>query len=476
MFYLPGTRASAFWITAAAILLVFYFAPVIPAQESESGESSAADKEEQQKEKEEEEEELKSLREKRAQTLQYGIDSQIIGLVDQLKEEKNDRHNKALVEVFEQTTNPKLQSKIAEFFTSRESDALKKSAYEKLKDYDDQRIDLVTSLTNYLQDYQDDDVTELFREMTEDPRNQVAQKAVIALGNSKKSEYTDTLLTLYEESANESLKSAALEALGKLGSKEAVDLLTEVVRDDDNSKSLRWKACSALGKIGGPEVLDTIEYLFGEQDPYLRMYAVQALSNFDSGRSRELLIEALRDDFWRVRKAAAASLGELGTREAVPILKFKAEHDPERNNVAVAAVEALGKIGGGESYSFLRDFFANGDVPFNLRMTAMRALVENDLRGSLKTLREVIEEEWDEENSRILEYTCKELSTTENRILQPLYKKMLDHSANFHIPIYGLRGIRLNNLRALKSEVKELTGEEHNRHVRELAKSVLEEL
>jgi HEAT repeat protein len=425
---------------------------------------------------EEEQEELKSLREKRAMTLKYGIDSQILGMIEKLKEERNDKHNEALLEVFDRTTNPKIQSSIAEFFRTIESKALKDTAFERLQEYDDMRPELVTALTAYLEEYQDQEITKLFNEMTEDPRNQVAGRAVRALGASGNDTYTRDLINLYEESSNESMKSAVLDALGKLGNDEALDLLIEEVRDDDNSKSLRWKACIALGKIGNPEALDTIEYLFGEKDPYLRMYAVRALSNFESDEVQTLLMEALRDDHWRVRVSAAESLGTLGSSKAVEILKFKARHDPERNNVAPAAIRSLGTIGGDKAFSFLREVYENDDYSDSLRLTAMRSLIENDLRGSLATLRKVIDEEWEEENSRILEYTCKELSTTENRILQPLYQKMLTHPDHFHIPIYGLRGIRLNGLRALKSEVKKLTDEEHNQHVRELAKTVLDEL
>lgn len=466
----PFSRLAARSTLLLIVLSLSAFITALPltAQESE-GEENAS-------EQQEKEEELESLREKRALTLEYGIDSQILGIVRKLKEEKNDRHNGALIELFRESSNPKLQATIAEFFTSMESDMLKEAAFEKLRDYDDMRPEVVSSLLAYLEERQSSEITELFREMTDDPRSQVSGRAIRALGNSGDESYVETLIELYEEASEESQKSAVLDALGNLGSDQALELLIDVVRDDDNSKSLRWKACIALGKTGNPEALETIEYLFGEEDPYLRMYAVRALGNFNSSEVEKLLMQALRDEHWRVRVSAAESLGELGSGKAVPILKFKAEHDPERNNVAPAAVKALGKIGGGESFDFLREFYADDDRSFKLRMTALRALVEEDLRGSLATIRKVIEEEWNEEGSKILEYTCKELSTTENRILQPLYQKMLTHRAHFHIPIYGLRGIRLNRLRALKSEVEKLTDEQHNRHVRELAKSVLEEL
>ncbi len=424
----------------------------------------------------EQDEELKSLREKRQLTLQYGIESQILGLVKKLKKTENTHHNEALIEVFERTTNPTLQSNIADFFKSIESDALREKAFTKLKDYDELRPDPVSSLIDYLEEYQNEEITALFQEMMEDPRSNVASRAVQALGKSGNEGYTDKLIQLYEDSSSERMQESILESLGYIGSDEAVELLTQVVKNEGNSKSLRWKACTALGRIGNPDSLKTIEYLFSESDPYLRMYAVRALQHFEDDRVIDLLMEALKDNHWRVRVAAAKSLGETKAEKAVPILKFKAEHDPERNNVAPAAVRALGKIGRKESYSFLRKLYSSEDYSFSLRLTALQMLVQNDLRNSLATIRKVIDEEWNEENSKILEYTCKELSTTEDRILQPLYQKMLSHPKGFHIPIYGLRGIRLNNVRALKSEVKKLTGEGYHRAVRELAKSVHDEL
>ncbi|MHB9074225.1 MAG: HEAT repeat domain-containing protein [Desulfobaccales bacterium] len=72
----------------------------------------------------------------------------------------------------------------------------------------------------------------------------------------------------------------AAEALGKIGSPEAVPILTKALQDSDEPE--RWQAAEALAKIGSPE-------------------AVSAA------------IQALQDPEWHVKMRAAEALGRIGT-------------------------------------------------------------------------------------------------------------------------------------------------------------------
>jgi hypothetical protein len=423
--------------------------------------------------------EVRSIREKREQTLEYGIDSEVLAVISQLKEEENDRYNDTLVEIFTTTSNAGLQEEIISFFAHTEDEGLYQEGRKLiLSKWEDLRSSNLLALIRYLKDYQDEKLSDLFLEIADNPENRSALEAIRALGHSEGEKYIHRLKELYENSSEKvDRRAAVLDALGERESRESLPLLKDILLDEDQQKSLRWKACSALGKIGGEEALEAIMRVFGDEDPRLRQFAVQALGQFEADDTIvEALISALKDNNWRVRVQAADSLGEIKAKKAVDILIYKAKHDPDVHNVRTAAVRALGKIDSAAAYRTLRELYEDPTVPLEIRGASAEMLIEYDLGGSISTIRKVIEEEWTKNASRLLDYTCKQLSSVKDGSLQNLYAKMLTHPESINIILYGLRGIRNNGLSGLKEEVEKLTGESTHRSIRSYALSVLEEI
>lgn len=453
------------------ITLFFCCIHTVYAQEEEN--------QEEQEEQEEEAEEEETLEERRKQTIQYGIDSQLLELISQLKEENNKDFFPELKEVFITTSNTKIHTAVVGFFDSQEHDGLVEEVFEKLKDYDNLDTNLVLEFIEYIENYQNDEISALLFEIIEDPRVEVASAAIKAIGVSEKKHYADQLLELYEDQQFiDALKPPLVTALGELKNESAFELLNKLVGDDDESKSIRWRACQALGKIGGEEAFKSVSKLLNEKDPMLRSYAIHSLGYFDQEGVVEILIDALRDSMWRVRVQAAEALGRKQAIKALDVLKYKAEHDPDVRNVRLAAVKAIGKLQDPEGYKFLRKLYSNSQAPLGLRTASIKILVEDNLEASIDTVNTVFKEEWDKDKSYILDYTCKMLSTKEapNSQLEPLYKKMLNHPSHINLLYYGLRGVRLNKISSLKSEVEDLTADNVSRGVKSLAKSVLSEL
>ncbi|MDZ7793366.1 MAG: HEAT repeat domain-containing protein [Spirochaetia bacterium] len=427
-------------------------------------------------ETENEKEEI-SLEEQRKLTIKYGIDSQILELISQLKDQKNDDYLPELEEQFSTTSNTNIKASIVGLFESLENDGIVDEAFEQLKEYDDLEADFVLDLIHYIDEYQTDSITAVFYEMLDDPRTEVASAALKAIGESEREQYAQKLLDLYEDQLfRDALKAPLITALGELGDPEAFEMLDRIVSDEDQSKSLRWRACLALGKIGGDKAFESVSQLLNDDDPILRSYAVSALGYFDQDGTVKILIDALRDGMWRVRVQAAEALGRRQANEALDILKYKAEYDPDIRNVRLTAVRAIGKLDSREGYNFLRELYSSQKTPAGLRTAAIKILVEEDLKNSLNVINEVFEEEWGKDKSSILDYTCKMLSTKESNSLAPLYKKMLNHPSHINLLYYGLRGVRLNKVGSLRAEVEDLTAKNVSRGVQSLAKKVLEEL
>ena len=448
------------------LLLILVVQPLAAQETSETSEASEA----------EEEEEI-SLEEQRKLTIKYGIDSQILELISQLEDQKNEDYLPELGELFSTTSNTNIKASIVGLFDSLENNSIVDKAFEQLKAYDDLEADFVLDLIHYIDEYQTDSITAVFYEMLDDPRTEVASAALKAIGESERKKYAQKLLELYEDQLfRDELKAPLITAIGELGDPEAFEMLDRIVSDEDQSKSLRWRACLALGKIGGDKAFETVSQLLNDEDPILRSYAVSALGYFDQGGTVDILIDALRDGMWRVRVQAAEALGRRQADEALDILKYKAEYDPDIRNVRLTAVRAIGKLDSPEGYNFLRELYSSQNTPAGLRTAAIEILVEEDLKNSLDVINELFEKEWEKDKSSILDYTCKMLSTKESSELAPLYKKMLNHPSHINLLYYGLRGVRLNKIGSLKAEVEDLTAKNISQGVRSLAKKVLEEL
>jgi HEAT repeats/PBS lyase HEAT-like repeat len=423
-------------------------------------------------------EESKSLEEERLETIRYGIDTQVMDLIEDLESEKNYELNKDLVKLLKTSTNSRLDESIISLLDKSEDDSAVVYVFEQLKEDYNLRDNIRVVYINYISKYQTLEISEYLLDLIEEESNSVSIASINALGKSELDQIIPTLIAYLEDNLFDPLrKPAIIESLGKLKAYEALEILTDLATDIySDDKSLRWRSVVALGEIGSAESLPVLKSLFSDEDPNLRNYTISALKNFPSEDVVDLLIQGLKDSFWKVRVKAAESLGELGSKEAVEILIYKSENDPDIRNVRSASLNALGDIGGSEAFDFIRKIYQNERTNIGLRYIAIRILAEKDLSNSLKIIINVIEEEWDKDNTLILDYTCKMLSSTKSPSLKELYLKMLSYESTYNLKLYALRGIKLNKFSSLKQEVEKLTSEETAATVKKLAIDVLKNI
>ena len=145
------------------------------------------------------------------------------------------------------------------------------------------------------------------------------------------------------------VKSAAAEALGKIGDPKAVPALIKLFRD--SSKTVRETAGTALVYIGQPSVDPLIENL-NDKDFVVRCHAARALggmtTDYQIGRSwvREpkvvdALIGMLKDPDRAVREDATIALGMIGDARAVDAL-MEAMKDGAVKRHAIASLGMIG--------------------------------------------------------------------------------------------------------------------------------------
>ena len=409
------------------------------------------------------------------QVLQYGIDSEVIDLLQRLDDRSEDRLDSEILERFEASRNNVLRIRILEFFEGREVDLAGDAVREILLAEDRLGTDFLRVAVRYLSRVVGDrspQLLERYREIARDEDLIAGSVAIEAIGSHGSGEGVTLLLELYEELSATELRGAVIRALGETGSLDAVDLLTRIVTDSFEEGSLRQYAAASLGKIGAPESLGTLTGVLSDADSLLRAYAIGALGYYSNREATAALTEGLRDSFWRVRVAALQGLAEQRAVSALAAIAYKARRDPEAP-VRQAALQTLAALESAAAFDVLREIVTDVRAPLADRMTAADLLVKKDLSNSLETVNAVIDEQWAVENSRLLDTIAKALVTTTSSELAAIYGRLLSHP-NYIIRIYAIRGVGRSGLVQFGEEIQRITAESSAEIIRSNAMSTLE--
>jgi HEAT repeat protein len=419
------TRHDRYLTLSIALLLALATAGPVAAQEEEAGEPDV----------------ISVWRD----TLQFGIDSEIAGVLEQIAIAGEDSLDEMIVQRFARSRSTELRVDIVEHFQQRESEALTQEAERLLLAEELLPDGLVRVLVRYLSEIGPDpseDLVQRYAELARDSARSggalAANSAIEALGGAGTEQSVGLLLELLDETDGE-LQGSVIRALGRAGAQEAVPRLTSIVRDEFADASHRQYAAESLGRIGAAESIVTLTDALGDPDSLLRAYATYGLGFYPAEDTAAVLEEALLDSFWRVRVAALQALEEQEYADALPAIEYKARRDPERP-VREAALRTLGAIGNDESRSVLADVARNERASATERVIAIEELRSQGAGESVAVFAEIMQSEWDEERSTVLDAIARTISSDADAAYEPLYERLLTHR-NFVMQIYGVRGI-----------------------------------
>jgi HEAT repeat protein len=162
---------------------------------------------------------------------------------------------------------------------------------------------------------------------------------------------TVELLASRLDGATERMRLCIATALGRIGRHRDAELVTSLLRDP--SASVRRAAVEALSHVDVGAASEPLRLALADESPLVRIAAATALGASESDRVVEDLESLVHDADSRVRAATIRAIGghfalaaakAQGPRgEAVALVRHALDDD---GLVAVAAVEALGQIGG----------------------------------------------------------------------------------------------------------------------------------
>ena len=168
--------------------------------------------------------------------------------------------------------------------------------------------------------------------------------------------------TIVREAAAMSLSRFALLAeLGDLPSR-LPDLIWDALWAAEHNLqediSVRRRAVESLAYFDRPEVEQVIEQAYEDEEPMMRISAVFAMGRSGDERWNNQVMAELEHDDPQMRYEAVRASGALRIAEAVPTLsRMVADPDVE---VKLAAVWALGQIGGSEARRVLEVCYEQG--------------------------------------------------------------------------------------------------------------------
>lgn len=202
------------------------------------------------------------------------------------------------------------------------------------------------------------------------PDAAVRQAAIAALDSLGHPEMPARLVALLHDT-NPYVRESAVKIAGYFAFEQCVDLLLECCGDRD--ERVRRAALEHIPYLDDSRVLPVLVFALQSDIPLERATAARAFAQMDSTIAFPYLKNALADSEPWVRYYAARSLGLHGYPEALEDLAELVATDPA-TQVRVAAVEGLGRIGGARAVALLAPLAEMSDGQEDLARAAIAAL------------------------------------------------------------------------------------------------------
>jgi HEAT repeat protein len=179
-------------------------------------------------------------------------------------------------------------------------------------------------------------IVNLLIEQLDDPEEDAQRGAIIALGRIGDRRATAALIRLLNGERGTVLAAAG--ALAQLGDPAAYEPLLPLLAHDD--VSIRQAAIGALNSIGHPAMGSQALMLLRDQSAVVREAAVRIAGYFGYSECRDAFMACCSDPVERVRRAALENLPYLDDPRATEVLAAALAHDTP--GARAAAAQALG--------------------------------------------------------------------------------------------------------------------------------------
>lgn len=149
----------------------------------------------------------------------------------------------------------------------------------------------------------------------------IREEAVLALAEFGDSAPMADILRLLE-AGDEKLDYVIIQTAGKVGYREAVNVLAKYLGRGNIPRYLEFAIIDTFAKLGelGEVECRLVEGYLKHNDPDLRRLAVQALANMAGAGAARFVASACGDSHWSIRIAALQALRKISGKDAIPCL------------------------------------------------------------------------------------------------------------------------------------------------------------
>lgn len=328
-------------------------------------------------------EEFPDTRKENADTLKFGMEDDIIELLNDFVKNEDIRFVDEVYDLFYVTKNIAVREKILEYFTKLKDPCLENFALEILDDPYEQKKSTVDAVFKYIQSVKTKEALPVVLKLVESEDENYFTNALTTLGEIGGSKEA-VFLSEYLEREDLSLaqRQQLVKVLGKIKAVETYDKLVEMAQDEDENTFIRMYSAEAIGSMEKKEAVKVLVKLYEDTDPKLRCSVVKGLSNFkENDEAKKTVIEAIRDSHVTVRLEAIEACKKNGYKEAVPYLVYRLEKDKE-DSVKKKCYPAIACLNTKEGNEYLVKLITDKKVADTPKSRVAIALLEYNNAGT----------------------------------------------------------------------------------------------
>ena len=365
--------------------------------------------------------------ENKSNTIKYGVPSEISTLIDELIKNDDPRFTEEIYDVFQVSKNSAIKQKVLNYFKKLEDPCLEDYAVEILNDPYDEKNDLVKACFQYIAAVKTKEAIPAVLSLIESENDSYFNDAIAAIGEiGGPSEAMFLVEYLERDDLSDAQRQTLMRTCGKMHAVQTWDKVVEVAEDEDENLYVRMYAAEALGLMEKKESVPVLTELFTENDPNLRQYVIKGLSHFpDVIEAKEVIVQGIRDEHWRVRQEAIKTAKEQKMSDAVPYLIYRAKNDSEKV-IKEEAYTSLAAMNTNEANDFLVSQLGEKKVGDATKKKIVEVLLKEGNAGE-KEILELAEECVKDDKRKDLRYAIgKELAKYQKASYEGICLKYLE--------------------------------------------------
>ena len=332
-------------------------------------------------------EDTEADKEKRRDTLRFGLESEISDLLGELTKKADPRSADDVYDLFAETKNGALKEMAVRYFATLEDPCLEDFAVSVLDDPYDERQSMVNTCFDYVKAVKTKEAVAPVLNLLESDSETYFNQCLDTLGKvggSAEAVYLTDYLDREDLSVPQ--KQSLVKVLGELKAMETFDRLVEIAEDKDENTFMRAYSAEAIGAMENPDAVPVLLALYEDTDPTMRIAVIKGLSHFpQDAAARKTVMQAIRDSYYKVRLEAIGVAKAWNMADAVPYLIHRAKNDPEKV-VKDAVYPVIAQLNMAEGNDFLVSQITDKKVADTTKAKVASALLAEGNAGTAEIL------------------------------------------------------------------------------------------